>query len=81
LPDEDERPAGPAQPSSVDDVGMEDDPEQAAQRLERALERIATAAHSARPTVQATGPTPAARELADRLDSLIAQLRAALGPT
>jgi hypothetical protein len=52
--------------------------EAAADRLEAALERIATMA--ARPAV-ATPPALAMPEVAERLDALIAQLRQALdGP-
>jgi hypothetical protein len=53
------------------------DAEAAADRLEAALERIASLA--ARPPATASADAPP--ELADRIDALIAQLRAALdGP-
>jgi hypothetical protein len=71
--------------------GETDDPEDAAARLEAALERIAqhTAARSARPqpaeasapgdlTADTAGPTPPVEEIAARLDGLIDRLRAAL---
>ena len=57
-----------------------DDATAAAERLEQALERIA--ARAARPPA-ATGPgTPetAPPEIAERLDQVIAKLRAGLGP-
>ena len=53
-----------------------DDPAEAAIRLEAALERIAALA--ARPHVP-SGNTAEAARVAARLDSLITQLRAALG--
>ena len=71
--------------------GESDDPEDAAARLEAALERIAqhTAAGPARAqpaeasapgdvTADAAGPTPSVEEIAARLDSLIDRLRTAL---
>lgn len=54
-----------------------EDPADAALRLEEALERIARHAHRPAPSPAAAG-TDTAR-IADRLDVLIAQLRAALG--
>ncbi|MCW3477424.1 hypothetical protein [Limobrevibacterium gyesilva] len=58
-----------------------DDPEDAAARLEQALERIAQLAH--RRQEQAAGHESAdtTAEIAARLDTLIAQLRSALGTT
>jgi hypothetical protein len=57
-----------------------DDPDAAAERLEAALERIArlTAAPPARPPA-ATDADLSIPEIAERLDSLIGRLRAALG--
>ena len=57
-----------------------DDATAAAERLEQALERIASlAARPAGPAASgiAESPTP---EIADRLDQVIAKLRAGLGP-
>jgi hypothetical protein len=63
----------------------QDDPTEAVDRLERALERIATLAASASARVRVTSPSRPEfmaeadmHELAERLDHLIAQLRAAL---
>ena len=58
-----------------------EDPELAADRLEAALERIArhSAARPAAPPLDAPGPDLSIAEITDRLDSLIARLRAALG--
>jgi hypothetical protein len=53
---------------------MSDDPTEATDRLEEALERIAALASRRQ---QAAAP-PATAEVAGRLDSLIAELRAAL---
>ncbi len=57
-----------------------DDATAAAERLEQALERIATLA--ARPAAATeTGTTETATpEIAERLDQVIAKLRAGLGP-
>jgi len=60
-----------------------EDPDAAADRLEAALERIAHLA-SLQPAQAPLHPTPADAdlsipEIADRLDSLIGRLRAALG--
>jgi hypothetical protein len=57
-------------------LAQEDDPAEAALRLEQALERIARAARAAPPPQQAAVDTA---RLAARLDALIAELRAALG--
>ncbi len=58
-----------------------DDPEAAADRLEAALERIARLA--AVPPAASNAPLPdsdlSIPEIAERLDSLISRLRAALG--
>ena len=75
LPDQDD--------ASAQDTGFSEEPGLAAERLERALERIAAAAHRAAAggrlpasePIMAPGP---AREVAARLDALIAQLRTAL---
>jgi len=57
----------------------EDDPVEAARRLETALERIARVAYTA--SASPPGQMPVSVELSARLDALIAQLRAALaGP-
>ena len=53
-----------------------DDPAEAMTRLEAALERIA---QLAQPAVAASGGSPATAEAAYRLDTLIAQLRGAVG--
>ena len=57
-----------------------EDPDAAADRLEAALERIATLAEAQRdaPIQQ---PELSVPEIAERLDSLIGRLRAALGAT
>ena len=60
-----------------------EDPDAAADRLEAALERIANLA-SVQPAAASTHATPldsdlSIPEIADRLDSLIGRLRAALG--
>lgn len=73
LPDDDETASGPAG----------DDQELAAERLERALERIAASAHRAAAAghaQQAGGilDPGRTREVATRLDALIAELRTAL---
>jgi hypothetical protein len=51
-----------------------EDPAEAAERLELALERIAALADRPAP------PPSATTEIAGRLDSVIARLRAGLGP-
>ena len=58
-----------------------EDPDLAADRLEAALERIArlSAAHPAAAPLDAPGADLSIAEITDRLDSLIARLRAALG--
>ncbi len=60
-----------------------EDPDAAADRLEAALERIARLASV--PPASANAPRPESDlsipEIADRLDQLIARLRAALGKT
>ena len=53
-----------------------DDPDAAANRLEAALERIASRAAQPRPARPAAGTPP---ELAERLDKLILRLKTALG--
>lgn len=56
-----------------------DDATDAAERLEQALDRIATLA--ARPAPPDTGTAATVTpEIADRLDQVIAKLRAGLGP-
>jgi hypothetical protein len=50
----------------------------AAQRLETALERIASLAGRSRPP-EAAAPAPLAAEIAAQLDAIIERLRAALG--
>ncbi len=75
MPDQDDAP--------VPDGGVDEDQALAAERLERALERIAASAHRAASggrhpaaeSIMDPGPT---REVAARLDALIAQLRTAL---
>ncbi len=75
MPDQNDLPA--------QDDGAPEDLNEAAERLERALERIALSAHRAasasrEPAVEPImdpGPT---REVAARLDALIVQLRTAL---
>ncbi len=75
MPDQDDASAG--------NTGWSGEDDQAAERLERALERIAASAHRAASgagrrssePIMAPGPT---REVAARLDALIAQLRTAL---
>jgi hypothetical protein len=60
-----------------------EDPDAAADRLEAALERIARLA-SVRPAPSPTAPPESdlsVPEIAERLDSLIGRLRAALGKT
>ena len=60
-----------------------EDPDAAADRLEAALERIARLA-AVRPTPAPPAPPESdlsVPEIAERLDSLIARLRAALGKT
>ena len=54
----------------------DDDPVEAARRLEQALERIARAAQPS--GIAPTGEMAPTVEVAARLDALIAQLRAAL---
>lgn len=68
----------PAGRGAADSAG--EDAEAAALRLERALERIAALAHDA-PGSAGSDAEPAAlvREVAGRLDALIAQVRSALG--
>jgi hypothetical protein len=63
------------------DLADEEDPAEAAQRLEQALERIARLAQAAH-TAGAQPPAehPGTAEVAARLDTLIAQLRASLDP-
>lgn len=58
-----------------------EDPEAAAERLEAALERIAllSAAKPPSPEVDQPDTDLSIPEIAERLDSLIARLRAALG--
>ncbi len=75
MPDQDDG----AAPLGVD----HDDPVLAAERLERALERIAASAHRAsasvaRPTAVSLSDHGPTREVAARLDALIAQLRTSL---
>ena len=73
-------------PDQEDTAGPDagDDQEQAAERLERALERIAALAHRAaaagvRSPVSGDIPDPGrTREVATRLDALIAEVRTAL---
>ena len=63
-------------------AGETDTPEDAAARLEAALERIAARVGS-RPLLpespDAAGPAPPVEEITARLDALIDRLRAALG--
>jgi hypothetical protein len=54
-----------------------EDPDAAADRLEAALERIARVAAASHPALPA--PDLSVSEIAERLDSLIGRLRAALG--
>jgi hypothetical protein len=54
-----------------------EDPDAAADRLEAALERIARIAAASQPALP--GPDLSVSEIAERLDSLIGRLRAALG--
>lgn len=56
-----------------------DDPDDAAGRLEAALERIAALAQR-RPAPPEAAAAPDTRVLAERLDLVIAQLRKGLGP-
>ncbi len=78
MPDED-HPTG-----AMPDDAAQDETRRAADRLERALERIAATAHSARPVGpdQSAGEPSADRvpmaEIAERLDAMIARLRSAL---
>jgi hypothetical protein len=55
----------------------DDDTGDDAARLERALERIAVLSRRR----EGPGPAPDGGEMAERLDTLIAQLRAAIGPS
>ena len=57
---------------------MSDDPTEDADRLETALERIAVLANRRQQAAPVPAEAPANAELAARLDSLIAQLRATL---
>ena len=60
---------------------MSDDPTTDADRLEQALERIAALAGRRQEAAPAPGNADANAEVAARLDSLIAQLRATLSHT
>jgi hypothetical protein len=64
-------------------TGETDDADAAAERLEAALERLATLTGTLRSASDAEEPAPAnsaaAEEIASRLDGLIDRLRAALG--
>jgi hypothetical protein len=63
-------------------VAEQDDPADSAARLEEALERIARLARASREGAGAgDAPGPDIAEISARLDALISQLRAALGPT
>jgi hypothetical protein len=57
-------------------VSGTDDPNEAAERLERALERIASQSGRV-PTLPSGAEVP---EIAERLDAMIARLRAGLDP-
>ncbi len=69
-------------PDHDEPEALADASEEQAARLERALDRIAAAAQSASDGRGPDGPEPlgTAREIVGRLDALIGQLRAALGP-
>ena len=58
-----------------------DDPAEAALRLAQALDRIARLARTPQPAPVAAEPAVDTAQIAARLDSLIAELRAALSQT